>query len=257
MCQGARASAALRALEASGVCILNPPSGVLGCHRHRLVPAMRVSGVPFPDTIVISESDSDELEPASAAASLVRDAVDANEQIWIKRGDVHAERNEDVVAVAASDVARAIGAFRARGIMRISLQRHVSGPVVKFYATADGRFFRFYDASAGPSAPTPEVDAERLRDIAFAAAAAVGISIFGGDAVIRSPHDPVLIDLNDWPSFAPFRTAAADHISDFALMRARSHYAAKGSLATTERDATSDRIGFERERGPDPSLRSG
>ena len=94
---------------------------------------------------------------------------------------------------------------------------------MKFYGTADGRFFRFYDADAGPNGPAPDVDIERLRAIAFAAASAVGIFIFGGDAVIRSPNDPVLIDLNDWPSFAPFRDAAADHIADFALARVQQH----------------------------------
>lgn len=216
MCQGARASTALRAMEREGVRILNPPSSVLACHRHRLVPAMRAWGVPFPDTEILEGLGSE-------GSAVVRAAIDANEQIWIKRGDVHAERTEDVVAVPASDVARAIDVFRARGITRISLQRHVTGPVVKFYATDDGRFFRFYDASAGPNGPTPEVSVERLREIAFAAAAAVGVSIFGGDAVIRSPNDPVLIDLNDWPSFAPFRAAAADHIAELALSRARAH----------------------------------
>ena len=234
MCQGARASVALHKLESSGVCILNPPSSVLACHRHRLVPAMRAAGVPFPDTLILECQP----EPSGSAArsrrrrspiadtprdNIVRAALEAGEQIWIKRGDVHAERTEDVVAVPATDVVRAIDVFRARGITRISLQRHVTGPVVKFYGTADGRFFRFYDASAGPNGPAPTVDVERLRAIAFAAAAAVGIFIFGGDAVIRSPNDPVLIDLNDWPSFAPFRDAAADHIAEFALARAQQY----------------------------------
>jgi len=234
MCQGARASVALHKLESSGACVLNPPSSVLACHRHLLVPAMHAAGVPFPDTLILechpepSSSASRSRKPRSLVAdaprdNIVRAALEAGEPIWIKRGDVHAERTEDVVAVPATDVVRAIDVFRARGITRISLQRHVTGPVVKFYGTADGRFFRFYDASAGPNGATPTVDVERLRAIAFAAAAAVGVFIFGGDAVIRSPNDPVLIDLNDWPSFAPFRDAAADHIAEFALARAQQH----------------------------------
>ena len=219
MCQGPRASEALRTLEAARTCILNPPSSVLACHRHHLVPAMSQSGLPFPDTDIL---DLDAVSPLAVQATpIVHAAASANEQIWIKRGDVHAERSEDVVTVAAGDVAFAVDAFRARGIRRISLQRHVAGPVVKFYAIADRGFFRFYDAALGPNGAAPAVDVDRLREIAFAAAEAVGLSIFGGDVVVQSPNDPVLIDLNDWPSFAPFRDAAADHIAEFVIGRAQ------------------------------------
>jgi hypothetical protein len=233
MCQGPRASHALRMLEANGACILNLPSSVLGCHRHQLVPAMIQSGLPFPDTDIIdcqreerSDHGSLRLSPDDIYAHpIVKAAARAGEKIWIKRGDVHAERSEDVVAVLAGDVAFAVDAFRSRGIRRISLQRHVAGPVVKFYAIADRRFFRFYDAATGPEGPKPKVDIDRLQEIAFAAAAAVGLSIFGGDVVLESPNDPVLIDLNDWPSFAPFRDDAAEHIAEFAAARAqRQHY---------------------------------
>jgi hypothetical protein len=228
MCQGARASSALRALEAARVCILNPPSSVLACHRHRLVPAMMQSGVPFPDTDIIECCHRDEVH----GHPIVRAAARAGEPVWIKRGDVHAERREDVVAVEAGDAGHAVEAFHARGITRISLQRHVSGPVVKFYAIADRGFFRFYDASTGPSGPVPVVDVERLRAIAFAAADAVGLSIFGGDVVVQSPNEPVLIDLNDWPSFAPFRDDAAHQIAEYAHARARRHHSLSSATRT-------------------------
>lgn len=221
MCQGARAANALAALESSGACILNRPSSVLACHRHRLVPAMLAARIPFPATEIIDLTTTP--DESLAASPLVQQATRSGEPVWIKRGDVHAERSEDVVMVRASDVARAIDAFRARGIGRISLQRHVSGPVIKFYATANRRFFQYYDSCAGPSGARPDVDEARLRDVAFAAAEAVGLSVFGGDAVVASPHEPILIDLNDWPSFAPFREVAADHIAAYALEQLETH----------------------------------
>jgi hypothetical protein len=183
---------------------------------------MRAAGLPFPETEIV---DLASVSAGSVATSpIVQSAANTGKPIWIKRGDVHAERTEDVVTVHAADAARATDAFRARGITRISLQQHVGGPVVKFYAIADRRFFRFYAASAGPNGPVPNVDVERLRAIAFAAADAVGLSIFGGDVVVSSPHEPVLIDLNDWPSFAPFREAAAEYIAAYAVERARRDY---------------------------------
>lgn len=221
MCQGARAATALESLETAGALILNRPSSVLACHRHRLVPAMIAANIPFPATEIVdlATTSADML----AGSALLQQAAQSGEPLWIKRGDVHAERNEDVVRVEVAQVAAAVEAFRARGIGRISLQRHVRGPVVKFYAIGNRGFFRYYDSATGPEGARPVVDEARLRDIAFAAADAVGLSIFGGDVVISSPDDPVLIDLNDWPSFAPFRDEAADHIARYALARAEAY----------------------------------
>ena len=87
------------------------------------------------------------------------------------------------------------------------------GPVIKFYGVAGGHFFRWYDAAVGVGGPRPEVDEARLRALAFAAADRLGLHVFGGDAVLPSPNRPVLIDLNDWPSFAPFRAEAAQAIA--------------------------------------------
>lgn len=212
MCQGPLASTALRALEASGACVLNRPASVLACHRHRLVPALAAAGIPFPATEIVDLAPI----PAVPPSALLDLAAQHGEPLWIKRGDVHAERSEDVVMVRTHQVRAALDAFRARGIRRISLQRHVTGPVVKFYGVADRGFFRHYDSSTGPSGAVPEVDEHRLREIAFSAAEALGLSIFGGDVVVCSPQEPVLIDLNDWPSFAPFRAAAAAHIARYA-----------------------------------------
>lgn len=221
MCQGAIAANALGVVESAGACILNRPSSVLACHRHRLVPSMLAGGIPFPATEIVdlATTPSDVL----AACPLVQAVAHEGEPIWIKRGDVHAERNEDVVMVQTHEIASAVDTFRARGINRISLQRHVIGPVIKFYAIADRSFFRYYEAGAGPSGMVPDVNEARLHDVAFAAAAAVGLSIFGGDVVLASPDEPVLIDLNDWPSFAPFRDVAAERIADYAVQRADAH----------------------------------
>ncbi|HEY7377054.1 MAG TPA: hypothetical protein VH542_00060, partial [Steroidobacteraceae bacterium] len=49
--------------------------------------------------------------------------------------------------------------------------------------------------------------------LAYAAARAVGLEIFGGDVAFPTPDSPTLIDLNDWPSFAPVRVAAAAAIA--------------------------------------------
>ena len=60
-----------------------------------------------------------------------------------------------------------------------------------------------------------EIDEDRLRELVFAAARAVGLEVFGGDVAFPKPDAPVLIDLNDWPSFAPVRVAAAAAIAAY------------------------------------------
>jgi hypothetical protein len=99
------------------------------------------------------------------------------------------------------------------------------------------------------------VDEARLREVAFAVADAVGLSIFGGDVVVASPDDPVLIDLNDWPSFAPFRDAAADHIAEYALHcveEPRRALMARHAASRT-RSSTSQHANPQSSFAPDPA----
>lgn len=207
MCQGAAASERLCTFEDRGGRWVNSPRSVLACHRHRLVPLMEESGLAFPRTQIMKTDPTELAKPAVAAFAA------SHELLWVKRGDVHAERTEDVVLIPALALSDTIQAFADRGIRRVALQEHVHGPVIKFYGVADGQFFRWYDAAVGIGGPRPQVDEAKLRTLAFAAAARLGLHVFGGDAVVPTPSRPVLVDLNDWPSFAPFRAEAAQAIA--------------------------------------------
>jgi hypothetical protein len=223
MCQGPLASERLMPLELDGAVVLNRPSSVLNCHRHRLVRQLVGSRIAFPRTVVVPSSAT-----VATDIHLVSLGTDGR-RLWVKRGDVHAERPEDVVATTRSGLAAAITAFTARGIPWVAVQEHVEGPVVKFYGVADGRFFRYYradgDCGGSGSAGPDELDGDRLRALAFEAAALLGLEVFGGDVAFPEPDRPVLIDINDWPSFAPFRDAAADAIAGYVVdrMRERGH----------------------------------
>ena len=194
MCQGPAASERLLALEQAGVPIINRPSSVLGCHRHHMVELLADQ---IPRTAIVPTSGNPELDGFGADGR----------RVWIKRGDVHAERTEDVVSLWRHEIPDALKVFAERGIARVAMQEHVAGPIVKFYGVADGRFFKFY--------PAEGIDEQRLRDLAFAAAERLSLTVFGGDVAFPEPDRPVLIDLNDWPSFAPFRAEAARHIAGY------------------------------------------
>lgn len=210
MCQGAAASELLTPLEGDPACIINRPSSVLNCHRHRMVRRFSGNGVSFPRTVLLPAAGG--LPPER----LLPELLDESGTLWLKRGDVHAEQAEDVLRVRADELGGALARFLERGIPWVALQRHIPGPVLKFYALSDRSFFRFYGAQGGPHAPAPPVDETALRQVAFSAAECLGLQVFGGDVALPSPEHPVLIDINDWPSFAPYRHEAAAAIAQFA-----------------------------------------
>jgi hypothetical protein len=216
MCQGRRASEMLAEVVGSNARIVNRPTSVLNCHRRRLVESIMASGVPFPQTLIAPTTDG-------TASTLPIDLLTTDhDPIWVKRGDVHAERNEDVVVTDRDGIAAALAAFRKRGIGWAALQANVPGPIIKFYGVAGRDFFRWYlaDTKNGTNGKNGhhhvEVDVEKLEDLAFRAAQAVGLEIFGGDVALPAPDQPVLIDLNDWPSFARVRQDAAKAIAQYA-----------------------------------------
>lgn len=213
MCQGSLAAEQLMPLESDGVVVVNRPSSALNCHRYRLVRRLAQSTLAFPRTLI--HASSAPLPPPAQLKALSPD----NEKLWIKRGDVHAERAEDVLATTLDKVPEALAAFTARGIPWVALQQHVPGPVVKFYGVTDGRFFNWYGADTGFAGARPAIDVDRLKALAFEAAAILGLEVFGGDVAFPEPDRPVLIDINDWPSFAPFRDEAARAIAAYITHR--------------------------------------
>lgn len=204
MCQGGVASARLLGLEERGAVILNRPSSVLGCHRHRLVRTLDASGLPFPVTVML---------PTVEAPLFETDLPDGD--FWVKRGDVHAQEAADVVRTSRDALAGVLASFGERGVKQVAVQAHVPGPVLKFYGVGDGSLFHAFREDGRP-VDGDTVDLNVLRRLAFAAARSVGLGVFGGDAVVPTRTHPTLVDLNDWPSFAPVREEAATAIAEFA-----------------------------------------
>jgi hypothetical protein len=146
----------------------------------------------------------------------VRPAGDSG--FWLKRGDVHASVSRDVQWIDSREALEAgCAEFRARGIAAAAVQAHHDGDEIKFYGVAGGAFFHWF--YSGPSQRYP-FDTAALRRLAESAAAAAGLDIFGGDVIVSASGDLTLIDLNDWPSFAPCREAAADAIAGYLTRRA-------------------------------------
>jgi glutathione synthase/RimK-type ligase-like ATP-grasp enzyme len=206
MCQGRSSLENLVDWEHQGVKIINSPRAALNTHRDRLPALMVKAGVSFPQTRLVGTRESADLG-----------SLDLNGGIWLKRGDVHASVTADVQWVDSVERLDAgMADFAKRGIDRAALQVHWAGDEIKFYGVARSGFFHWFYSGEARKYP---FDFTELESLANQAATAVGLDIFGGDVIVSPSGELILIDLNDWPSFAPCRERASYAIADFITRR--------------------------------------
>jgi hypothetical protein len=206
MCQGKLSLENLADWERQGARIINSPQAALNTHRDRLPALMVNAGVSFPQTRLIRTNERVDLG-----------SLDLNGGIWLKRGDVHASVTADVQwvdSVERLDAGRSD--FARRGIDLAALQAHRAGDEIKFYGVGGGGFFHWFYSGEARKYPFNFADLEHL---ASRAATAAGLDIFGGDVIVSPSGELTLIDLNDWPSFAPCRERASYAIADFITRR--------------------------------------
>jgi len=202
MCQGRAALENLAEWERDGTRIINSPRAALNTHRDRLPALMVEARIPFPETHLVNTAEGADPHSLDLAAG-----------IWLKRGDVHASVTADVQWIDSHPRLEAgLEEFSRRGIDRAALQAHRAGDEIKFYGVAGGAFFHWFYSGTARKHP---FDFSELQSIANKAAAAAGLDIFGGDVIVSAAGELTLIDLNDWPSFAPCRERAARAIAEF------------------------------------------
>ena len=204
MCQGRSALESLAEWERGGARIINSPQAALNTHRDRLPALLFAAGVPFPQTNLVGTKSDPDLRGLDLASG-----------IWLKRGDVHASVTADVQWVDSRERLEAgLNDFVHRGIGLAALQAHRAGDEIKFYGVAGSAFFHWLYSGTARKHP---FDTARLQELGNQAAAVAGLDVFGGDVIVSPEGELTLIDLNDWPSFAPCRERAsyaiAEHIS--------------------------------------------
>ena len=191
-------------LRTVGAEVVNSSEGIENCQRSRLQAIMERIGTPVPP-------------------------VEGSDGYWLKRGDAAAQESGDVVYVADKEgLAMAVKTMQRRGITDYVVSAHVVGDLVKFYGVGQGRFFRYYyptddgqskfgnECHNGVACHYPFSE-EVLRQEVERLAAAAGVSIYGGDAIVRADGSFCLIDFNDWPSFSRCREEAADVVTELVV----------------------------------------
>ncbi len=185
--------------EQQGTRVINSAQGLLRASRSQLQALMRELGCSLP-------------------------ASYGEHGYWLKRGDMSAQSERDVVFCAdAAELAAAETDFVLRGITDWVVQAHEQGDLVKWYAVGDDFFryyypaddgnFKFADEKRNGAAHHYVFDAESLHAEVTKVARCLNIKVYGGDAIIKEDGSFCIIDFNDWPSFSRCVDEAATAIA--------------------------------------------
>jgi glutathione synthase/RimK-type ligase-like ATP-grasp enzyme len=202
MAQGIDSTMFLKELEKEGKVIINSPKGSINSYRINMVKILTEKGLPFPKSIVINVEEKNKIKFEDFNAR----------KIWIKRGDVHAVHREDVTVVYSEEEKNnIITEFARRGIRDVVLQEHLDGDVIKFYSVRNTSLFHWFYLNGINHTP---FEIKLLKDLGNKAADALGLEVYGGDAIVSGDGKISIIDVNDWPSFAPVREEASKAIAE-------------------------------------------
>ncbi|MEJ5350862.1 MAG: hypothetical protein WHS65_04640 [Melioribacteraceae bacterium] len=209
MAQGIKGTEKLLELEKQGKLIINSPQGSINSYRVNMVKILPEKGIPFPKSLVVSIDEKDKIKFEDFKSR----------KIWVKRGDVHAIHREDVTLIYSEEEKKHIfQEFEKRGIEQVVLQEHLDGDVIKFYSIVSTPFFYWYYLNGINHTP---FDEKELFELAKESAIALGLDVYGGDAVIAPNGSISIIDINDWPSFAPIRDEASQQIADLIFQKVK------------------------------------
>lgn len=208
MCQSEAALRWLERARRAGAVVINQAAAIRACYRDRMGAILQAAGVPTPPGRLV-ETDLNPVRTAAAVADF-----DLTRGLFVKRGDMHALVADDVTRVdTLPALLEQLRQLADRAVTRAYLQAAVEGKVVKFYGVSPD----YFQIAERPEELDSNV-AKALAQAAQRAATALGLEVWGGDAVVDE-HGFQLIDFNDWPSFAAVRVSAALAIADRALSR--------------------------------------
>jgi glutathione synthase/RimK-type ligase-like ATP-grasp enzyme len=211
MCEQTGILELLRQWEQRGARIVNSPVAVLNTYRERMTMLLDQAHVAVPVSRIV---------PTKAAS------VTCNSPVWVKRGDVHSTQDGDVTfAAGAPEANQALRLLAARGVRSAVVQDHIPGDLIKFYGIGrdellprNGPWFQWFYHKDQRIAGHP-FDQEKMAGLVRQAASALGLEIYGGDAIVSEGGAMTIVDLNAWPSFALYREEAAERIASYLAER--------------------------------------
>lgn len=215
MCRGRKAVEKLQRLEDQGRIVVNSGYGIENCIRMFMIPTLKDAKVAMPDSMLV-ETDVD-------VRRVLKDS--GYDAAWVKIADDHLHHLEDVARCRhVEEVQEILHEFFFRGIRKALVSKVVEGKRVRFYGVASQGWFHCfmpYERDIQMDDPAMAEVIGKVRAIALAAAEALKVDVFGGDMTLMPEGECLLVNFDDWPSFAPVRREASRAISKTVLAKAR------------------------------------
>ena len=202
--------------EKDGSLIINSPRSCKNCHRSTLMELL-TDEIPMP-LIEIIDTDKN-----INTISWIKES-----HFWLKRADFQSIEKVDVIRPHSLEEAnKVLASYRRRGIMHAIVSEHIDGYLLKFYGVCNTDFFYCYHPQSDKFGAindhkTLRFDRNELRNIAGCAAERIGLTVYGGDAIVDKKGNIYIIDLNDFPSFAPCKNEAAKTIARLFIAKMKS-----------------------------------
>lgn len=219
----ARRMTTLARLSQAAVPVVNDPRRVMQVagSREYVLSLLQLSGVRVPEWWAY-EPEEDEMFQCDEALQRLLPG-------WVKATRPDGARPEDVAWVETPlEADSRIITLAAESVPDIVVTRHVEGDLIKVYCVGDAWFRTFYPHEVGytkfgsqelhnsPLRHTP-VDRQSLMTTIRQISVALGLVVFGFDAIVGDDGRLTVIDVNDWPSFSICREEAAEAIANLAL----------------------------------------
>ena len=218
MCQGSEALSQLASMNQAGALTINSALAIRNCYRDLLGAGLMRAGVPVPEGALLRTSSPLDLRPLRV--------LDITGSIYVKRGNLHALGPEDVRQVLGlGQMEETLAHFARRGVDIVYAQQAIAGALVKFYGVSD----EYFCAIREDGLPLEEAVQLRLERAARIAAPALGLEVWGGDAIVNG-QICTIIDFNDWPSFERVRATASAAIARRCLRLVRQHPVARSAI---------------------------
>lgn len=218
MCQGPEALSQLASMNEAGALAINSPLAIRNCYRDLLSAGLMRAGVPIPEGALLRTSSPLDLKSLRV--------LDITAPVYVKRGNLHALGPDDVRQVQGlGQLQETLAHFAGRGVEIVYAQQGISGALVKFYGVSD----EYFCAIRQDGEPMEEEVELRLERSARMAATALGLEVWGGDAIVDGASSTI-IDFNDWPSFERVRGVAAAAIARRCLRLLRQHPVARSAM---------------------------
>ncbi len=128
------------------------------------------------------------------------------------------QRRRAVDRLARRAARRGSHEFAARGIAQAAIQQHCAGDEIKFYGVAGGALLSLV-LSRRAGARATRSTCRRSSAWPSGRPRRRGSTSSAATSSCRRDGDLTLIDLNDWPSFAPCRDRASEAIAGYLMRR--------------------------------------